>query len=146
MNTHVRPASEYDVPDILELLYELGRPRSTRDADVFENLVKRYMSDDDKSIMLACTNNIVIGMASTMVLSRLNQVNLEMYVPEIIVSKEFQGTGVGKMLIDACIKLARKNNCHRIRLESANYRKESHAFYKKMGFNQSALSFSMDLR
>ena len=69
-----------------------------------------------------------------------------MYIPELIVSKDHQNKGIGKKLIEACIKLANDRKCHRIRLESGNQRKESHIFYKKLGFDQSALSFTKNLQ
>ena len=68
-----------------------------------------------------------------------------MYIPELIVLEKYQNQGIGKKLIDACIALAKEKNCHRIRLESGNKRKESHQFYGNLGFEQSALSFTMKL-
>lgn len=79
----------------------------------------------------------VIGMVSIMYLSRLNQEFFEMYIPELIVTKNYRNQGIGKKMIQACIKLARDKKCHRIRLESGNQRKKSHIFYKNLGFSQS---------
>ena len=64
-----------------------------------------------------------------------------MYVPELIVMEKYQNQGIGRKLINACVELAKEKKCHRIRLESGNQRKESHQFYKKLGFEQSSLSF-----
>ena len=68
-----------------------------------------------------------------------------MYIPELIVLKKYQNHGVGKKLINSCITLAKEKKCHRIRLESGNQRKESHKFYEHLGFEQSALSFTLNL-
>ncbi|MDH5568898.1 MAG: GNAT family N-acetyltransferase [Nitrosopumilus sp.] len=38
----------------------------------------------------------IIAMVSIIFLSRLNQNSLELYIPELIVRKEFQNQGVGK--------------------------------------------------
>jgi hypothetical protein len=40
---------------------------------------------------------------------------------------------------------AKEKKCHRIRLESGNARKESHIFYKNLGFIQDAFSFSKEI-
>ena len=54
-NIDVREASSNDVSIILELLYELGRPKPQKDSGVksFRKLVKKYITDFDKKIILA---------------------------------------------------------------------------------------------
>ncbi|HSB50456.1 MAG TPA: GNAT family N-acetyltransferase [Nitrosopumilaceae archaeon] len=144
----IRKASNKDVPIILGLLYELGRPKPQKDSDVdvFRKLAKKYIVDSDKKILVAEFNNIeIVGIVSIIFLLRLNRLNFEMYIPEIIVLKEYQNQGIGKKLIIACIELAKEKKCHRIRLESGNKRKESHQFYKNLGFEQSSLSFTKNL-
>ena len=84
-------------------------------------------------------------MVSMISLSRLNRETFEMYLPELVVIKEHRNQGIGKRLIDSCIALAKEKNCHRIRLESGNKRKESHNFYKHLGFEQYAQSFTLNL-
>ena len=146
MDFTIRNASTKDISLILELLYELGRPKPHKDEDVgdFSNLLKKYLSDSDKKILVAEHNNKVVGMVSIMLLSRLNRKRLEMYIPELIVAKVYQNKGIGKELLNACILLAQNNKCYRIRLESGNQRMESHQFYKKRGFEQTSLSFTRD--
>ena len=144
----IRSANEKDIAVILELLYELGRPKSQKDSDIeiFEKLVRAYLKDPDKEILVAEHDTDVVGIVSIMFLSRLNRDLVEMYIPELAVTKSYQNQGVGKKLVNACIELAKKKKCHRIRLESGIQRKESHIFYKNLGFEQLALSFSKDLK
>ena len=146
-NIDVREASSNDISIILELLYELGRPKPQKDSDVesFRKLVKKYIADFDKKIILAQLDAEIIAMISIIFLPRLNRNYLELYIPELIVREEFQNQGVGKKIIHSCISIAKEKKCHRIRLESGNQRKESHIFYKKLGFEQSGLSFTMNL-
>ena len=143
----IRNASINDIPIILELLYDLGRPRAQKDSDVeeFSSLVRKYLLEPNKKIILAEYDNKVVGMASLMLLSRLNRKNLELYIPELIVQKDHQNKGIGKKIIESCIDFAKQNKCHRIRLESGNQRIGSHLFYKKLGFEQSSLSFTKNL-
>ncbi|RNJ78095.1 MAG: GNAT family N-acetyltransferase [Nitrosopumilus sp. H8] len=143
-----RSASERDIPVILGLLYDLGRPRpgEDREVDAFRRMVKKYIADEDKRILVAVLDDIkLVGMAAVMFVPRLNRATPEMYVPELVVEERHRGRGTGGMLIKECVRLAREKKCHRIRLESGNSRKESHRFYSEAGFVQSALSFTMDL-
>ena len=150
----IRNASVSDMSAILDLMYELGRPRPCNDSDsrihnydtcTFEKIICQYITDDDKGLLVAEFNNIVVGLASLIFLTRCNQTRLEMYIPELIISSEYRRLGIGKMLIEYCVMLARKRGCYRIRLESGNWREESHMFYKHMGFVTSSQSFELDV-
>ena len=147
-NETIREASDKDIPIILGLLYDLGRPKPQKDSDVdtFRKLITKYLTDSDKQILVVVLDDVkIIGMASMVFLPRLNRTTLEMYIPELVVLEKYHNQGIGKKLINSCIVLAKEKKCHRIRLESGNQRKESHQFYKHLGFEQSALSFTKNL-
>lgn len=147
-NVSIRVASSKDIPVILGLLYDLGRPKPQKDSDVdtFRKLVKKYIADSNTKILVAKLDEVkIIGMVSLAFLPRLNQTTLELYIPELIVLEKYQNQGIGIKLMNSCITLAKEKKCHRLRLESGNQRKESHQFYKKLGFRQSALSFTKNL-
>lgn len=147
-NVIIRESMGKDIPVVLGLLYELGRPKPQKDSEIeqFRKLVKQYTEDIDKKILIAELDGIeIIGMVSIVFLPRLNRTSRELYIPELIVREKFQNQGIGKKLINSCVSIAKEKKCHRIRLESGNQRKESHKFYKKLGFEQSGLSFTKNL-
>ena len=147
-NLIIREATEKDIPIILSLLYELGRPKPQQDSDLdyFRKLVKQYITNSDKKIFVAILNDIeIVGVVSIVLMSRLNRTSLELYIPELVVLEKHHNQGIGKLLINKCIEFGKQKNCHRIRLESGNQRKDSHEFYKHLGFEQSALTFTMNL-
>ena len=144
----IRESTFDDIPSLLELLYELGRPKPQKDNELetFTKLLKNYMQEDDKKILVAQIENLkIIGMMSIVFLSRLNQNTLEMYVPELIVSQNYHSKGIGKKLINFSIELGKEKKCHRIRLESGNQRIESHKFYEHLGFENSSIFFTKNL-
>ena len=148
MAISIRTAKKHDIPLILGLLYELGRPKPQKDSDLdlFRILVGKQISDSDKTIFVAESDNVkVVGMISIVILPRLNKMGPEMYVPELVVTKNYQNQGIGTLLINACISLAKERKCHNIRLESGAYRKEAHKFYKNLGFDSNSFSFSKNL-
>jgi GNAT superfamily N-acetyltransferase len=147
-NITIRESTYDDIPSLLELLYELGRPKPQQDNELekFTKLLKNYMQEDDKKILVAqIDNSKIIGMISLVFLSRLNQNTLEMYVPELIVSQNYHSKGIGKKLINFSIEIGKEKKCHRIRLESGNQRIESHKFYKHLGFEDSSIFFTKNL-
>ena len=144
----IRESTLDDIPSLLELLYELGRlkPQKDNEFEIFTKLLKNYMQEDDRKILVAQIENLkIIGMMSIVFLSRLNQNTLEMYVPELIVSQNYRSKGIGKKLINFSIELGKEKKCHRMRLESGNQRIESHKFYKHLGFESSSIFFTKDL-
>lgn len=143
----VREASSKDVPAVLGLVGELGRPKPVGqpETEVFERMVEEYIADGDKRVLVALTGGKVVGMASVLLLPRLNHTTLELYIPELVVSQRYRNRGLGRALIKYCDGLAAESGCHRIRLESGNLRTASHRFYRDLGFEQSALSFSRDV-
>ena len=147
MSIIIREATDKDIPIILDLLYELERPKPLDDNEIkiFKNKIQDYFSDPQKSIIVAEQESLIVGLISLIFLKRLNRAKLEMYIPELVVTETKRSSGIGKKLMEFCFSLAKKKNCHRIRLESGNMRKKSHDFYKNLGFEQSSLSFSIDV-
>jgi ribosomal protein S18 acetylase RimI-like enzyme len=147
-NITIRESTYDDITSLLELLYELGRPKPQKDNDLekFTALLKNYIQEDDKKILVAqIDNSKILGMISIVFLSRLNQNTSEMYIPELIVSQNYHSQGIGKKLLNFSIKLGKEKKCHRIRLESGNQRIESHKFYKHLGFEDSSIFFTKNL-
>ena len=148
MKINIRKAKNNDIPIILGLLYELGRPKPNKDSelDLFRTLVKKQISDLDKAIFVAEIDDVrVVGMASIVILPRLNNIQLEMYIPELIVTQNYQGQGIGTKLISACFILAKEKNCQNIRLESGFNRKQAHGFYTNLGFESKSSSFTKNM-
>lgn len=139
----IRDAAHDDVSVVLDLLYELGRPRPAdkREEDAFRRTVSGYIADADKGLLVAESDHAVVGLASIMFLSRCNRAGPEMYIPELVVRADCRGRGIGRALAEECMRIATTRGCHRIRLESGNRRKDSHDFYRHLGFDQQALSF-----
>ena len=147
-NITIRESILDDIPLLLELLYELGRPKPQKDNELenFTQLLKNHINDNDKKILVAkIDDSKIVGLISLVFLPRLNQKTLELYVPELIVSQNYQSQGIGTKLINFSIELGKEKKCHRIRLESGNQRLESHKFYKHLGFENSSMFFTKNL-
>jgi predicted N-acetyltransferase YhbS len=142
-----RQAASNDISAIIKLLEELGRPKAASKSDKIEftRLVHKYMRGKNAMILVAEDNHSIIGMASLVFVPRLNQTRQELWIPDMIVSRYHQNKGVGKALAKKFTKIAKENNCFRIRLESGNARKQAHTFYRRIGFEQFAASFQKQI-
>jgi ribosomal protein S18 acetylase RimI-like enzyme len=143
----LRLAKATDVKSIIELLVQLDRPlpKDKYQTRKFQKLIKSYIlsspTKGNRGIILATTDSKVIGLVSFQLLERLNQSLREFWVPELVVAEEYRSHGIGNLLIQKCEFIAKRKKCYRIRLESRNDRIESHNFYKRIGFQQIALTF-----
>jgi ribosomal protein S18 acetylase RimI-like enzyme len=81
-------------------------------------------------------------MASVVFIPRLNHTTPELWIPELVVSGRYRNKGIGKKLMSSCQKLAKKKKCFRIRLESGNQRKAAQRFYRKIGFDNVAVTLT----
>jgi len=147
LKARIRAAKKSDSEEILNLLYQLERPRPKNKLERtrFRKRILQYLLEPDKKILIAETGCKIIGLVSIVFTPRLNRTKLEMYVPDLVVAKKHQRSGAGKLLIDSCIEIAKKKNCFRIRLESGHRRKKAHKFYKKNGFEQPAKTYVLNL-
>ena len=141
----IRTAKQSDTDEILNLLYQLGRPKPKSTKSVFQKRILQYLKDKDKKIFLATLDSETVGLVSAILVPRLNQTKPELYIPELVVLESYRNMGIGKSLIDFCIKMAQKKNCFRIRLESGNKRVAAHKFYRALGFDQYAKTYKLDL-
>lgn len=138
----IRAARSDDAERIIQLLVELGRPKPRRiEVKLFEQLIDRYISDLDKEIFVAEIDSIIVGVVSIVFLPRLNRMAPEAWIPDLLVSRNYRGKGVGKALLEKCFDLARQKACWRVRLESGLSRRASHAFYRRMKMRAYAFSF-----
>lgn len=147
----LRHPKSTDINSIIELLAQLDRtlPTDRYETKKFQKLIKSYIqfnsANNNRDIILATIDSKVTGLVSYVLLERLNQLFCEFWIPELVVSKEYRNHGVGKLLIQRCESIAKRKKCYRIRLESGNDRIDSHNFYKKIGFEQNALTFEKRL-
>jgi ribosomal protein S18 acetylase RimI-like enzyme len=57
------------------------------------------------------------------------------YLAEIMVSPEFQSSGIGKALLEDLKIFAHKNNIDRIDLDVSGFNSKAHTFFKSQGFD-----------
>ena len=62
-------------------------------------------------------------------------------IPVLVVAKEAQGLGLGRMLVDAAEQWCRTKGCRLIEVTSNDRRAEAHAFYRHMGYERTSIRF-----
>jgi GNAT superfamily N-acetyltransferase len=133
----LRDAKPADAPRLVELIAELGH-------EVDERQVRRNLAALKKSgeTPLVCTlGRQIVGMCGIgrrVVIHRPAPLGR---ITALIVAKEAQGQGIGRMLVQAAEEWMRKERCPLIEVTSNDSRADAHAFYRHMGYERSSIRF-----
>ena len=143
----VRTATPDDWPAVASLLDELGRPdvRGTPDEEEARLRFLEYLERPDAVALVAVDEGGVIGFCDMEFRPWLNFMQLEAWIPDLIVTERARSRGAGHALLARAEDLAQERNCRGVSLESANWRTRAHAFYLREGWAYTAHSFFKSL-
>jgi GNAT superfamily N-acetyltransferase len=146
----VRPATVADIPVLLPLLEELGRPHADpADAAAFAGVTdvyRQHIADPDRLVLVAEVAGRIVGALDGAYRTRLNWPTRELWIADLIVTESAHGLGIGRALMNDVITRARQAGCHGIALESGHARQVAHQLYQSLGFEDKGIFFVLDLR
>jgi len=138
----VRPAALADFAAVSSLLAPLGRPELTEETtDVLQLSYAHYLDRADTAPLVAELAGGVRGFLSLEFRQRLNRIQPQAWIPDLIVAEPYRGLGAGKALLLRAFELARERNCWSVTLESGSQRKIAHELYKTAGMKDVGLYF-----
>ena len=133
----LRDAKPSDAPRLVELIHELGH-------EIDEKRVRQNLAALKKAgetPLVATLEKQVVGMCGVgrrVVIHRPAPLGR---ITALVVSKEAQGHGIGKMLVEAAEQWMRKGGCQLVEVTSNDRRAEAHAFYRHLGYERSSIRF-----
>ena len=143
-----REASKTDLSEILRLYAQPdlddGKVLPLSEAErIFERMA-RY--PDDKIYVAAFTNHIV-GTFAVLIMDNLGHLGTPSAVIEhVAVDPEWQGRGLGKMMMHYALEMASKAGCYKAVLSSNLKRHRAHSFYESLGFERHGYSFRVNVQ
>ncbi|MDR2084205.1 MAG: GNAT family N-acetyltransferase [Bacteroidales bacterium] len=109
--------------------------------ELFENAsvlslqqLEEMINDDNTTIFIAEENEEIIGML-TFVIYRIPS-GLKAWIEDVVVDKEYQGKGIGKILVQRAIDYAKELGINKIDLTSSLFRVAANILYPKLGFKK----------
>ena len=136
-------ARDKDFEDVYQLICELENTIVDK-----QSLLKVYthnLTSNDIHYVLAVEDSRVIGFASLHIQQLLHHAAKIGELQEIIVCKEKQGVGIGRILFEAIKEIAVNNQCMQLEICCNQTRKLSHEFYLKQGAKNSHYKFTMPI-
>lgn len=138
----IRDARGSDSPALARLLEQLGYPASAE--DVARRLARLAASDADL-LLVAELEGRVVGLAGLHVSPSLEYDLDAAKVSAIAVDELYRRRGIGEALMAAVEAEARARGCVLLFLTTAERRKDAHAFYRRIGFEETGRRFAKRL-
>ena len=107
---------------------------SNLDKEKAEGILKKILSNPNHYVYVAILDERIIGSTSMIIEPKfIHDGGNVAHIEDVVVSKEHQGKGIGEMLINSLLKLAKENNCYKTILDCSD---EVKMFYEKIGFKR----------
>lgn len=145
----VRVAQRRDVPEMVTLLREGSlTPEAYADTDldrVYEAW-DEIMLDPNAEILVLDLDGRVVGVAQLNYMRHLSRGGLRRCLVEnVFIAGSFRGQGLGAVLMESCLDMARARGCGLIQLISNKARTDAHRFYQRLGFEASHVGMKLYL-
>jgi GNAT superfamily N-acetyltransferase len=141
-NVLVREAGPEDARDVARLLDQLGYPAAP--AEVAAR-IERHRESRADLLLVAEAGGRVVALASLHVSMALEYEGDAGKLSAIVVDETARGHGIGRVLVDAVEAEARRRGCVLLFLTTNERRRNAHAFYRALGFEETGRRFAKRL-
>ena len=138
---------ELEVTDIDEryfrLLCQLSGEESTYEWQTAMTFWLKYEDNDDHQVFVYEQEGEILGTATILVENKLLHYGSRVgHVEDVVVTREQKKKGIGKALIEECVKFAKEKDCYKVILDCGDH---NIAFYESCGFRVAEGCMRLDL-
>ena len=153
----IRPAEVYDIPALIELLYQVGDVHHRIRPDLFRNGARKYdekqlqflLLDSRRPIFVAVEENAVLGYCFCQIQEYFHHSVMtdrkELYIDDLCVEENCRGKHVGQALYDYVRAYARREGIGHITLNVWCGNESDMAFYEKQGMKKRSITMEVAL-
>ena len=134
--------SDIEIRDIVEtdiengFLESLDRLRKASDLDkgVGKDILRKIIANPDYIIHVAEINGKIVGSTTLLIEQKfIHNGGRVGHIEDVVVSKEYEGRGIGIKLVSSLLEKAKVMNCYKTILDCSD---ELIPFYERIGFKQ----------
>ena len=144
----IRKATESDLPVIKKLLADLiNAMDDTECIDVRITLKtwEHLLKDARSHFLVAEIERTPVGFIHFTIRQTVLHRSPSAMIDELVVTREYQGKGIGKQLVLAAIEKCKQLGCCEVEVSTERTNVKARKFYKKCGFNKREILFEVDL-
>jgi len=132
MNFNIRKANRKDYPSILGLIKELAAFENA--SEKVTNTVAQMEAEENlfECFVVENESQEIIAMA-LYYFTYFTWVGKSLYLDDLYVQEAFRGNQIGSDLIKEIFKVAKENNCKRVRWQVLDWNEPAVKFYEKIG-------------
>lgn len=130
----IKAPSVADASAISNLLDSLGYPGTET---FIERRIAQLIAHPDESLLVAVGDGKVIGVISLHFIPQLSLSGDICRISYLCVSEQARSQGVGAMLEECAVRIARERGCDRIELHCHERRTDAHRFYYRQKYVES---------
>jgi len=134
--------SEIKIREIVESDIDIGflesldslKKASNLDKNTAKNILKKIIENPDHIIHVAEVNEKIVGSTTLLIEQKfIHEGGKVGHIEDVVVSKEFEGRGIGIKLVTSLLEIAKAKNCYKTILDCKD---ELIPFYERIGFKQ----------
>ena len=142
MSPTIRDARPEDAEALARLVGQLGYPTSV---EAVARRVERLVSSEADRLLVAEVEGEIVGLASVHISLLLEYDEPAAKLSAIVVDEKHRRRGIGEALVAAMEAEARARGCCLIFLTTSERRGDAHAFYGRIGFEETGRRFAKNL-
>jgi GNAT superfamily N-acetyltransferase len=144
----IRSAVDADLERLLELYVQLSPANAETTFDSARPALAEVIEAPHIYLLVAEAEGHVVGTVTLVLVPNLTHNGAPWaQVENMVVDESLRGSGIGRALIDECLRIAKEHGCYKVQLQSGNQRREgpndAHAFYRRLGFEPSSVGFRL---
>jgi len=134
--------SEIKIRDIVESDIDIGflesldslRNASNLDNNTAKEILKKIIENPNHIIHVAEVDGKIVGSTTLLIEQKfIHEGGKVGHIEDVVVSKEFEGRGIGLKLVTSLLEVANAKNCYKTILDCND---ELIPFYERIGFKQ----------
>ena len=132
----IRQLHKDDLKSLLELYIQLDDGNKDLNVENSESVWKEIEENKNIRYIGAVDNGKVVSTCYLVIIPNLTHFGRSIcFIENVVTDKEYRKQGLGKMVIQKAVEIAKENNCYKVILQSGMQRTEAHKFYEKIGFD-----------
>lgn len=138
----IRGARLEDAPAIARLVTQLGYPVGAQEMG---DRLERLLARTDHVLFVAESSAGIVGLVGAYLVEALEFSGRYGRLTGMVVDENWRGRGIGRLLMEWMESWLREQGIRTLILTSGSQRKESHQFYRHLGYAETGLRFAKQL-